>query len=45
MLINQRFHNATYTEFMMAIVCLLQLGLLKEFDTEIPEARIILGHF
>lgn len=45
MFINQRFHSATYTEFMMAIVSLLQLRLLKGFVTEILEGRIILGHF
>lgn len=45
MLINHKFHNATYTEFMMAIVCPLQLGLLKGFVTEILEVGIIFGHF
>lgn len=45
MLINHRFHSGTHIEFMMAIVCPLQLGVLKGFVTGMPEMRIILTLF
>lgn len=45
MLINHRFHSGTYIESMMAIVCPLQLGVLKGFVTGIPEMRIIFDPF